>query len=56
VVARALPELGGALVVMLERLRGNKRQAVAELCHRYRLRLGKFFFGDPYLYWAAVMN
>jgi hypothetical protein len=34
VVARAFLELGGALVVVLERLRGEERQVLERQCHR----------------------
>src|SRR5204863_8035258 len=34
VVARARPEFGCAFVVVLERLRGDKGQFLAKLCHR----------------------
>jgi hypothetical protein len=33
VVARTFPEIGGALVVVLERLCGDERQVLAQPCH-----------------------
>src|SRR4029453_6972111 len=43
VVAGALPELGGALVVVLERLPGDERQVFEHLRHR-----------DPSIPWGEV--
>src|SRR5258706_14236664 len=49
VVARALPEVGGALVVMLDRLRADESQIVGTSCHRdpsIRRNVMKTLFGS----------